>query len=41
MFPGSTKVQKQPSEVFYKKGVLKISQENTGVGVSFLIKLQV
>ena len=38
-----SKKQKQPPEEFYKKGVLKIlqySQENTCVGVSFLIKLQ-
>ena len=36
-------VQKQPGEVFFTKGVLKNfanSQENTCVGVSFLIKLQ-
>ena len=35
--------QKQPSEVFYKKVVLQIlqnSQENPGLGVSFLTKLQ-
>ena len=35
--------QKQPSEVFYKKVILKISQnlqKNTWVEVSFLIKLK-
>ena len=32
-------VQKQPPEVFLK--ILLISQENTCVGVSFLIKLQI
>ena len=35
--------QKQPPELFYKKGVLKVlqnSQENTCTRVSFLIKLQ-
>ena len=36
-------LQKQPPEMFYKKGVLEISQnsqENTCVRASFLIKLQ-
>ena len=35
--------QKQPPEVFHKKffsNILRYSQENTCVGVSFLIKLQ-
>ena len=30
----------QPPEVFYRTMLLKISQENTYVGVSFLIKLK-
>ena len=37
-------VEKQPLEVFYKKGFSKVSQnsqKNIGVGVSFSIKLQV
>ena len=37
-------IQKQPPEVFYKKGVLKISQnseENICARVSFLIKWHV
>ena len=36
-------IKKQPPQVFYKKDGLKIlqdSQENTYVGVSFLITLQ-
>ena len=39
-----SEIQKQPPELFCEKGVLKISQnsqENTSVGVPFLIKLQV